>query len=193
MLHSSRLTRGTPTGWFPVWTRYIAEQQCGASLEPETAYRPVKIPWWSLACLGARPPASLRATAPSLFWVTGLTVEAVKAPQAAGSAPGPHLLCAAARGPRGPPGRPFSAGSLQSTQGCGPGGSVDGSAAPAWLPRWVPAHLGSYPLCGERGLGSCPQGGVRRTHSRQNGRGPGHATSSLQASVSPSMKWAVTW
>lgn len=38
MLHSSRLTRRTPTGWFLVWTRYIAEQQCGASLEPETAH-----------------------------------------------------------------------------------------------------------------------------------------------------------
>lgn len=35
----------------------------------------------------------------------------------------------------------------------------DGSAAPAWLPRWVPAHLGSYSLCGERGPGTAPKEG----------------------------------
>lgn len=38
--------------------------------------------------------------APSLSWVAGLTVEAVNAAQAAGSAPGPHL-CAAATGAMG--------------------------------------------------------------------------------------------
>lgn len=156
MIHSSRLTRRTPTGWFPVWTHYIAEQQCGASLEPETAHRPVKIPRWSLACLGARPPASLQATALSLSWATGLTVEAAKAPQAAGSAPGPHLLCAAARGPRGPPGRPFSAGSLQSTQGCRSRWVCGWVSSPGLAAQVGPSASGQLPLVWGAGARELP-------------------------------------
>lgn len=63
---------------------------------------------------------------------------------------------------------------------------MDGSAAPVWLPRWVPAHLGSYSLCGER-AGNCPlRRGQDGLTPRQNAPWPRHTF--LQASVS-SIKW----
>lgn len=92
------------------------------------------------------------------------------------------------RGPWGPSGHPFSVGSLQSTPGRRSRWVCGWVSSPGLAAQVGPTASGQLPLCGERGLGNCPRGRVRRTDSRQNGRVPGYATLFLQTSVSPSIK-----
>ena len=68
-------------------------------------------------------------------------------------------LCCSHGGHGGLPATPSLWGPCRAPQGAGPGGSVDGSAALAWLPRWVPLHLGSCPCVGSGGSGTAPEEG----------------------------------
>lgn len=106
----------------------------------------------------------------------------------------PPSLCCSHGGCRGPPGHPFSVGSLQSTPG-------RRSRLGLWTGQqpWPGCPGGSQriwaaaPHAGTGGLKNCPRGGLRWTDSRQDAGGPGHTTLFFQTSVSPSIKWAIPW
>ena len=104
----------------------------------------------------------------------------------------PSLCCS--HGPVGGlPAAPSLRGPCRAPRGTGPGGVCGWVSSPGLASRVGPSASGWLPpMRGAGGSGTAPEEGSDGL-TRQNAGGPGHTTSFLQTSVSPSIKWAIPW